>query len=58
MKTWQTYLCIVWTLAGSGNTYSLKPIKDRNLPLRQLQRITTRRPRTEEGYYGGSKPRV
>jgi predicted nucleotide-binding protein/guanylate kinase len=39
---------------GSGKTTLLKMIRDRNLPLRQLQRITTRRPRTEEGDHGGS----
>ncbi len=39
---------------GSGKTTLLKMIRDRNLPLRQLQRITTRQPRTEEGDHGGS----
>jgi guanylate kinase len=39
---------------GSGKTTILKMIKDRNLPLVQLQRITTRQPRIEEGDEGKS----
>jgi guanylate kinase len=39
---------------GSGKTTLLKMIKERHLPLVQLQRITTRQPRIEEGDEGKS----
>jgi guanylate kinase len=39
---------------GIGKTALLRMIRDRNLPLKQLQRITTRRPRSEEGDQGRS----
>src|SRR5205809_1097992 len=37
---------------GSGKTTLLKMIAEKGLPLKQLQRITTRKPRLEEGDTG------
>lgn len=37
---------------GSGKTTLLKMLNEKGLPLRQLQRITTRKPRAEEGDMG------